>query len=146
MLTLKIKKLIDSAKLPTFGDSEAAGCDLYANLDSDKIKLFPRQSVLIHTGIACEFPDGYFGLVVPRSSVGTKRHLMLANTVGVIDNSYRGEIMLVFTNMSDQDQYIENGERLAQMILLPYIHYNVVESEELSDTERGTGGFGSTGK
>ncbi|MBQ2856691.1 MAG: dUTP diphosphatase [Bacteroidaceae bacterium] len=147
ILALRVKKLTDTATLPTFGDPEAAGCDLYADLKGgEPIRIFSRQTVMIGTGIACEFPDNYFGLVLPRSSVGTKKHLRLANTAGVIDNSYRGEIMLAFTNTSDNDQFIEHGDRLAQMILLPYLHYQILEADELSETVRGAGGFGSTGK
>ena len=144
---LRVKRLTDIAILPTFGDPEAAGCDLYADLKGEEsVRIFPRQKVMIGTGIACEFPEGYFGLVLPRSSVGIKRHLMLPNNAGVIDNSYRGEIMLAFMNTSDEHQIIKHGERLGQMILLPYLHYQIIEADELSETERGAGGFGSTGK
>lgn len=147
-MELKIKKLRDTATVPTFGDSEAAGIDLYADIGNDKaeIRVFPRGKVMIRSGIACEFPEGYFGLILPRSSVGVKRNLMLSNNAGVIDNSYRGEIMMSFLNTGDTDQVIKHGERLAQMILLPYTHYSIVETDVLSDTERGEGGFGSTGE
>ena len=144
-MELKIKKMRDNAILPTRGDAEAAGIDLYACIDGSTT-LIPGATAMIPSGIACEFPKGYFGLVFPRSSVGTKRHLILANTAGVIDNSYRGEILMAFTNTGTQNQTIEPGERLAQMILLPYVTYNIVETDTLSETERGSGGFGSTGK
>lgn len=148
-MELKVKKLRDNAILPTRGDSEAAGIDLYACLDKE-VNIWEGSTVMIPTGIACEFPEGYFGLVFPRSSVGTKRHLTLANTAGVIDNSYRGEIMMCFKYEGKSDflsyETIQPGERLAQMILLPYATYDIVETDTLTETERGEGGFGSTGK
>lgn len=144
-MELKIKRVREDAILPTRGDSEAAGIDLYACLEGS-ITLVPGATAMIPTGISCEFPEGYFGLMLPRSSVGAKRHLVLGNTAGVIDFSYRGEILMAFTNTGKQNQTIEHGERLAQMILLPYVTYNIVETDELSETERGEGGFGSTGK
>ena len=144
-MELKVKKLRNNSIIPTRGDSKAAGIDLYACIDFP-ITVLPNKSVKIPSGIACEFPKGYFGLVLPRSSVGAKRHLSLANTAGVIDESYRGEIIMVFKNDGDKYQTIEPGERLAQMILLPYVTYNIIETDILSETERGEGGFGSTGK
>lgn len=144
-MELKVKKMRDNAILPTRGDSEAAAVDLYACID-EPIILTPGDTAKIPTGIACEFPDGYFGLVAPRSSVGVKRRLVLLNTVGVIDWSYNGEIMMMFKNDGDMRQVIQPGERLAQMILLPYVTYNIVETDTLTETERGEGGFGSTGK
>ena len=146
-MVLKVKRLTETAILPTFGDPDAAGCDLYADLNGENsIIVRPESLVAISTGIACEFPEGYFGMVVPRSSVGTKRGLVLANTVGIIDNSYRGDIMMIFRNASDDTQEIHHGERLAQMILLPYVKYSIEDTDTLSETERGEGGFGSTGK
>jgi len=146
-MVLKVKRLTETATLPTFGDPDAAGCDLYADLNGENsIIARPGSLVAISTGIACEFPEGYFGMVVPRSSVGTKRGLVLANTVGIIDNSYRGNIMMIFRNASDDTQEIHHGERLAQMILLPYVKYAIEDTDTLSETERGDGGFGSTGK
>ena len=144
-MELKVKKMRDNAILPTRGDAEAAAIDLYACVD-EPISLTPGDTAKIPSGIACEFPEGYFGLVAPRSSVGIKRRLMLTNSIGVIDNSYRGEIMMVFKNDGDMRQVIQPGERLAQMILLPYVTYNIVETDTLTETERGEGGFGSTGK
>lgn len=144
-MELKVKKLRDNSILPTRGDKEAAGIDLYACLKDEEIYIPSGCSAKIPSGIACEFPEGYFGLVLPRSSVGTKRNLTLSNTAGVIDNSYRGEILMVFKNNSNNVATIKNGERLAQMILLPYVTYNIVETDTLSETERGEGGFGSTG-
>ena len=144
-MQLKVKKVRDNATIPTRGSEKAAGIDLYACLPAEVI-LVPGESILIPTGIACEFPEGYFGGIVPRSSVGIKRHLMLSNNFGVIDADYTGEIMLGFTNVGDDDQVIYPNERLGQMILLPYIIYDIVETDTLSKTERGEGGFGSTGK
>lgn len=143
-MELKVKKVRDNAILPTRGDSEAAGIDLYACIDKP-ITIQPGQTIMIGSGIACEFPNGYFGAVVPRSSVGIKRHLTLPNNLGVIDYSFRGEIMMAFTNVGEDGQTINPGERLAQMILLPYVTYNIVETDTLSETERGIGGIGSTG-
>ena len=143
-MELKVKKVRDNAIIPTLGDSEAAGIDLYACIDKP-ITIQPGQTIMIGSGIACEFPKGYFGAVVPRSSVGIKRHLTLPNNLGVIDYSYRGEIMMAFTNVGEDGQTINPGERLAQMILLPYVTYNIVETDVLSETERGEGGIGSTG-
>lgn len=144
-MQLKVKKIRDNVILPTRGDSEAAGIDLYANIDGP-ISVDPGATVTIPSGIACEFPKGYFGAVVPRSSVGIKRHLSLPNSVGIIDWAYRGEIMMAFTNIGTTAEIIEPGERLAQMILLPYVIYDIVETDTLSETERGEGGIGSTGK
>ena len=167
-MELKVKKMRDNAILPIRGTVESAGIDLHACIkdvemfmvyntnnvgietkrehpDEETIVIPPRYTVMIPTGIACDFPEGYFGLVLPRSSVGAKRRLTLANTAGVIDHSYNGEIMMVFENDSDVYQTIEPGERLAQMILLPYVTYDIVETDTLTETERGEGGFGSTG-
>lgn len=144
-MELKVKKMRDNSILPTRGDSKAAGIDLYACIDNPAT-ILPNATVMIPSGIACEFPEGYFGLMLPRSSVGVKRKLTLANTAGIIDESFRGEIMMAFKNNGDVYQTIEPGERLAQLILLPYFTYNIVETDSLSTTERGEGGFGSTGK
>ena len=144
-MELKIKKVRDNAIIPTRGSEQAAGIDLYACLD-EVIQLPPGCSAMIPTGIACEFPEGYFGMMFPRSSVGVKRQMALANTAGIIDNDYTGEIIMAFTNNSYETQIINHGERLAQMILLPYVTYNIVETDTLSETDRGSGGFGSTGR
>ena len=114
-MELKVKKVRDNAILPTRGDSEAAGIDLYACIDKP-ITIQPGQTIMIGSGIACEFPIGYFGAVVPRSSVGIKRHLTLPNILGVIDYSFRGEIMMAFTNVGEDGQTINPGERLARNV------------------------------
>lgn len=144
-MNLKVKKVKDNAILPTRGSEKAAGIDLYACID-EPVNVAVGNTVIIPTGIACEFPKGYFGAVVPRSSVGIKRHLTLSNCVGVIDEDYRGEIMMAFTNIGNEAQVINPGERLAQMVLLPYVLFNIEETDTLTETERGEGGFGSTGK
>ena len=144
-MKLKVKRLKDNAKLPTRGSKKAAAVDLYACIDN-KIEVAPGGTAIIPSGIACEIPEGYFGAIVPRSSVGIKRHLSLANNMGVIDEDYRGEIMMAFVNHGSQIETIEPGERLSQMILLPYVLIDIEETNELSDTERGEGGIGSTGK
>lgn len=144
-MELKIKKVRDNAIIPTRGSEKAAGIDLYACLDGSTT-ILPGATAMIPTGIACDFPQGYFGMMFPRSSVGVKRHLVLANTSGIIDEDYKGEILMAFKNDGTQNQTIESGERLAQMILLPYAIYNIIETDTLTESERGEGGFGSTGK
>ena len=143
-MELKVKKIRDNAILPTRGSEFAAGIDLYACIEDDII-IPTGSSAIIPSGIACEFPKGYFGALIPRSSVGVKRHLSLSNNLGCLDEDYRGEIQMAFTNLGNQPQVIKPGERLAQIILLPYVLYNIVETDSLSDSERGEGGFGSTG-
>lgn len=144
MTEVKIKKLDEKAILPTYGSEYAAGADLYARTDAPVI-IEPGQSVLIHTGIAAELPLGYAGLIYARSGLATKRGLAPANKVGVVDCDYRGEIMVCLHNHSLTAQSVEDGERIAQLVITPYITAAFVESEELSDTVRGEGGFGSTG-
>ena len=144
-MKLKVKKVKDNAILPTRGSEKAAGIDLYACID-EPVNVAVGNTVIIPTGIACEFPVGYWGMVVPRSSVGIKRHLTLPNCVGIIDEDYRGEIMMAFTNIGNEAQVINPGERLAQMILHPCVMFDVEETDTLSETERGEGGIGSTGR
>lgn len=144
-MELKIKKIKDNAIIPTVGSEKSAGIDLYACID-EAITIPTDGYAVIGSGIACEFPEGYFGAVVVRSSVGIKREMVLMNQVGIIDNDYRAEIKIAIRNNSKFPQTIKPGERLAQMILLPYIKYDIIETDTLSDTERGEGGIGSTGK
>ncbi len=145
MLEIKIKKLNEMAKLPTYGTSYSAGADLYALLEGN-IEINPGETYLVHTGIAIEIPDGYVGLVFARSGLATKQGLAPSNKVGVIDSDYRGEIMVSLYNHSNETRKIEPGERIAQLVIVPYItaSWNLVD--ELTDTERAKGGFGSTGK
>ncbi len=145
MDAIRVKKLNPNAILPTYGSVDAAGADLYACLDS-AVTIAPGESVFIPTGIALEVPKGCAGLVYARSSMGVKRGLAPANKVGVIDSDYRGEIRVVLLNHSKQPQTVDPGERVAQFIITPVLTPAYVEVETLSDTARGAGGFGSTGK
>jgi dUTP pyrophosphatase len=145
-MKLRIKKLNEKAVIPTYGSPYSAGADLYAVLDRDKIEIPPHETVLVHTGLSFEIPEGYVGLVYARSGLATKRGLAPANKVGVIDADYRGEVMVSLHNHSNTLQEIDNGERVAQIVIAPFLKVEFEESDELSDTVRGTGGFGSTGK
>ena len=145
MQNVCVKKLHPAAKLPTRGSAEAAGADLYACLD-EAVTIAPGQTVLIPTGIALAIPTGFVGLVYARSGLATKRGLAPANKVGVIDSDYRGELLVSLYNQSSQDQTVEPGERVAQLVLTPYLAAEFVPAESLSETERGAGGFGSTGR
>lgn len=145
MDTIRVKKLCENAKLPTYGSSEAAGADLYACLDA-AVTVQPGTSAWISTGIALEVPKGCAGLIYARSSMGTKRGLAPANKVGVVDSDYRGEIKVVLLNHSKEAQKVEPGERIAQFIITPVLTPAYEEVESLTDTDRGVGGFGSTGK
>jgi len=145
MQTVRVKKLDKRAILPTYGSPSAAGADVYALIDNE-LTLEAGQTTLVHTGIAMEIPEGFVGLIYARSGIATKRGLAPANKVGVIDSDYRGEIMVALHNHSDKPQSITDGERIAQLVIAPYLTANFVESESLEDTLRGDGGFGSTGK
>lgn len=145
MLSVKVKKLHPNAKLPTYGSLEAAGADLYACLE-EAVTIEPGEIFWVPTGIALEVPKGCAGLVYARSSMGAKRGLAPANKVGVVDSDYRGEIRVVLLNHSKRPQILEPGERVAQFVITPVLQPQYVEAEELTDTNRGTGGFGSTGK
>ncbi len=142
-MTVRVKKLHESAILPTYGTPFAAGADLYA-ITGETIA--PGETKLIHTGIAMEIPWGYGGFLYARSGLATKRGLAPANKVGVIDADYRGEIMVALYNQSSTPQTVEAGERVAQLVIAPFLHALFTESESLEDTDRGAGGFGSTGK
>lgn len=143
MIDLKIKKLSDNAVIPSYGSASAAGADLYSA--EEEIVIKAGETKLVHTGLAMEIPEGYVGLIYARSGIATKRGLAPANKVGVIDSDYRGEIMVSIYNHSSETQTIAAGERVAQIVITPYLTVNFVETEELDDTERGSGGFGSTG-
>ena len=145
MSTIRVKKLKDNAILPTYGSAGAAGADLYACLD-ETVTILPGETAWIPTGIALEVPVGCAGLVYARSSLGVKRGLAPANKVGVIDSDYRGEIRVVLLNHGKEPQTIFSGERVAQFIITPVLTPSYEEAEDLSDTQRSTGGFGSTGK
>lgn len=145
MEPIRVKKLRGNAILPAYGSAEAAGADLYACLDAP-VSIEPGETAWIPTGIALEVPKGCAGLVYARSSLGAKRGLAPANKVGVVDSDYRGEIRVVLLNHSKQTQIVDPGERVAQFLITPVLTPAYVEAAELSDTDRGVGGFGSTGK
>lgn len=139
---LKVQKLDSNAKLPTRGTEYSAGLDLYSVED---VEIKGNSNSLIHTGIAVEIPIGYVGLIFARSGLATKRHLRPSNCVGVIDSDYRGEILLSLHLDSDQNESINAGDRIAQLVIVPYLSMKPIEVETLSDTVRGYNGFGSTG-
>lgn len=145
MYDVKIKRLRDNATVPTYGTEFAAGADLYAALD-EAVTIAPGETKLIPTGFAFEIPVGYAGFVYARSGLATKRGLAPANKVGVIDSDYRGEVMTALHNHGKEAQTVEPGERIAQMVIAPYITANFILSDELDNTVRGEGGFGSTGR
>lgn len=144
MQRINVKKLRPDARLPVYGTEFSAGADLCACLDAP-VTLQPGETKLISIGIAMEIPAGYAGLVFARSGLASKRHLAPANKVGVIDPDYRGEFFVPLHNHGPVAQTVEPGERIAQMILTPFLTAQFVETETLSDTVRGAGGFGSTG-
>ncbi len=144
-MKVNFKKLNENATVPTYGTEYSAGADLYS-LPGENITVEPRGTVLVHTGIAMEIPEGYCGLIFARSGLATKRGLAPANKVGVIDADYRGEIMVALHNHSDAPVTVEGGERVAQLAIVPFLKAEFTEVSELSDTLRGEGGFGSTGK
>ncbi|MBO4694209.1 MAG: dUTP diphosphatase [Clostridia bacterium] len=143
-MKVKLIKIKSTAIVPTYGTEFSAGADLYALPEGD-IKVKSGDTVLVHTGIAVQIPDGYAGFIFARSGIATKRGLAPANKVGVIDSDYRGEIMISIHNHSDIDQVISSGERVAQMVIMPHIRAVFTECETLQETVRASGGFGSTG-
>lgn len=145
MVKVDFIKLNENAKAPTYGSEFAAGADLYA-CEGGEVTIAAGETKLIHTGLALEIPEGYAGLIYARSGIATKRGLAPANKVGVIDSDYRGEIMVSLYNHSGQPQSIADGERIAQLVITPFLSVEYTETEALSDTKRGDGGFGSTGK
>ena len=145
MNKIRVKKLRANAILPTYGSVEAAGADLYACLEAS-VTIEPGQTAWVPTGIAMEVPKGCAGLVYARSGMACKRGLAPANKVGVIDSDYRGEITVVLHNHGTAAQTVEPGERIAQMVITPVLTPAYEEVEELTNTGRGQGGFGSTGQ
>ena len=143
-MIVRIKKLNENATLPTYGTEYSAGADLY-NLN-EAVTIPAHKTVLIHTGLSAEIPEGYAGLIYARSGLASKRGLAPANKVGVVDADYRGEIMVALHNHSDFDATIDAGERVAQLVVTPFLKVEYQLADELSDTVRGAGGFGSTGK
>ena len=144
-MKVNIKKTDERAVIPTFGSEFSAGADLYAVCDSD-VTINPSETVLIHTGLSVEIPEGYAGLIYARSGLASKKGLAPANKVGVVDADYRGEVMVALHNHGSIAQTIGNGERIAQLVITPFLKVEFELVEELSETARGKGGFGSTGK
>ena len=144
-MKVRFIKLDDRAVVPTYGSVSAAGADLYA-LAGEDIVIPPHKTVMIHTGLAMELPEGYCGLIFARSGIATKRGLAPANKVGVVDSDYRGEFMVALHNHSDESATVAGGERIAQLVIMPYLRAEFTESDSLTDTDRGAGGFGSTGR
>ena len=145
MPDIKIKKLNENAIIPTYGSEFSAGADLYA-LPGESITIEPHKTVMIHTGLSMEIPEGYAGLIYARSGLASKRGLAPANKVGVVDPDYRGEFMVALHNHTDEAKVVDGGERIAQLVITPFIRASFLEADELSETVRGEGGFGSTGK
>ncbi len=144
-MELKVKKLREGAKLPYYATDGAAAGDLYALLESP-VTLCPGERRLISTGISVALPDkNYVAVICARSGLAFKRGLSLANGIGVIDSDYRGELMVAVINNDEKEQTIENGERIGQLMILPVMVPEITETDELSETSRGAGGFGSTG-
>ncbi len=163
MIDVKIKLLSETATLPTYGSEEAAGMDLYLDLSTsptfwngyprlssdemqDDVFLMPQGVAMLSTGISISIPQGYVGLIYARSGLASKKGLRPRNAVGVIDSDYRGTVMVPLVNDSDEVATVAHGERIAQMIITPYEQANLILVDELDSTDRGTGGFGSTGK
>ena len=143
-MRVRLKKLNEKAILPTYGSEFSAGADLYACID-ESVAIAPGKTAFIGTGLAMELDCGYVALIYARSGLACKRGLAPANKVGVVDSDYRGEIKVALHNHSGSEQIIESGERIAQMVITPYIKCEFEEADELESTERGAGGFGSTG-
>lgn len=144
-MKIQIKKLRENATLPTRGSALAAGYDLYACLDAD-VQIAPGKTEKIGTGLAIAVPEGYFGAIFARSGLATKEGLRPANCVGVADADYRGEYIVALHNDSDVTRTVTPGERIAQLVLMPFLSVEFEEAESLDETTRGAGGFGSTGK
>ena len=145
-MQIKIKKVNPNAKIPTRGSDQAAGYDLYACLDTEKITIPAHQTVKVQTGLSMAIPEGYFGAIFARSGLAAKQGLRPANCVGVIDSDYRGEFMVMLHNDTDEPKTVENHDRVAQLVVIPYMPVDFQETDSLDETQRGTGGFGSTGK
>lgn len=144
-MIVKVKRLTDTAVLPTRGSEHAAGYDLYADV-KNQVMISPHETEKIGTGLAIEIPDGYFGAIFARSGLASKQGLRPANCVGVCDSDYRGEYIVAVHNDSNHPRFIDPGERIAQLVVMPYLPVTFDEVTELTDTNRGEGGFGSTGK
>ena len=148
MKIINIKKTNENAKIPTYGSEFAAGADLYAVIhnEENKVEILPGETAFIDTGIVMEIPNGYVGLVYARSGLSCKQGLAPANKVGVIDSDYRGNIMVALYNQSNETRIVSEGDRIAQIIIQPVEQFEFKVTKNLSDTIRGNGGFGSSGK
>ncbi len=144
-MEIKVKKLTSTAKLPTRGSASAAGYDLYADIEKE-VRIAPHTTEMIGTGLSMEIPEGYFGAIFARSGLASREALRPANCVGVVDSDYRGPFMIALHNDGEQERVITPGERIAQLVVIPYLPVEFIEADTLSDTGRGSGGFGSTGK
>ena len=143
-MQVRIKKLDERAKLPTYGTEYSAGADLYS-MPGEDITIEAHKTVMVHLGFAIEIPEGYAGLVFARSGLASKRGIAPANKVGVVDSDYRGECMVALHNHTDSPVTLEGGERIAQLCIVPFLKAEYEFAGELSETGRGSGGFGSTG-
>lgn len=148
MKIINIKKTDENAKIPTYGSVYAAGADLYAVIhnEENKVEILPGETAFIDTGIVMEIPNGYVGLVYAKSGLSCKQGLAPANKVGVIDSDYRGNIMVALYNQSNEPRTVSEGDRIAQIVIQPVEQFGFKVKENLSDTIRGNGGFGSSGK
>lgn len=148
MKIINIKKTDENAKIPTYGSEFAAGADLYAVIhnEENRVEILPGETAFIDTGIVMEIPNGYVGLIYARSGLACKQGLAPANKVGVIDSDYRGNIMVALYNQSNEVRTVSEGDRIAQIIIQPVEQFGFKEVDKLSETNRGKGGFGSTGK
>ena len=144
-MKIKIKKLRDDAIIPAASSKDAAGYDLYACLDAP-VKIVPHRTVKISTGLTAAIPEGYFGAVFARSGIASKFGIRPANCVGVVDSDYRGEYTVALHNDSDEEYTVCHGDRIAQLVIMPCLKVEFEEADELDETDRGAGGFGSTGK
>ena len=144
-MTVRFVKLNKDAKIPVYSSAAAAGADL-CSLPGDDITILPGETVMIHTGLSMEIPEGCAAFIFARSGLASKRGLAPANKVGVVDSDYRGEVMVALHNHSASVQTIAGGERVAQMVIMPFVRGEFAEAESLTETDRGIGGFGSTGK
>lgn len=147
VINIKIKKLYDNTQMPTRADNGSAGMDLYAHLDNDYMRVIkPHTTEMISVGFAMETPNNTYGAIFARSGLASKKGLRPANCVGVVDSTYRGEVFVALHNDTDKVQQIMNGDRIAQMIIMEYPIVGIIETDTLSETERGDGGFGHSGR
>lgn len=142
-MKVKIKKVHPDAKVPEYKTESAAGCDIHS---IEEVKIKPGESALIRTGLAFEFENGYFAMIAPRSSFALKNNLDVPNSVGICDSDYRGEYLMAIRNLGTKEAIVEKHERIGQIVFVPFVQAQFEEVENLGETQRGTGGFGSTGK